>query len=223
MNPSARRALAVVAVLAFLVGASRVRSQAADAPPALTTATPFQSPAGDLPAGPRANGTGVLPDGRFVTPVGRQLKVELQPLDGVLSADGRRLYISSEGINDDPGDPGEGKRFVTVIDTKTLATTKIRDDALHYGMAESHDGGTLYVSEGQSGTVGVYTRTGLPTDPGAPGTYSKVATIALDTKTAYPWGLALSPKGDRLYVVGFESDVLYAIDTASRRVVGQAA
>jgi YVTN family beta-propeller protein len=222
-----RRGLVVVAVLACLAGVVRLQSSAASAP--LTTSTPYASPAGSLAAGSRSNGTGVLPDGRFVTPVGRQLKVELQPLDGVLSADGRRLYVSSEGIDDDAGDaalpgaPGDDKRFITVVDTKTLATTKIRDDALHYGLAETRDGHTLYVSEGQSGTVGVYTRQGPAGDPAAPGAYAKVATIALDTKAAYPWGLALSPKGDRLYVVGFESDMLYAIDTASRKVVGQTA
>ncbi len=218
----------VAAVLACLAGVVRLQSSAA-APAPPTTNTVYVSPAGNLPAGPRSNGTGVLPDGRFVTPVGRQLKVELQPLDGILSADGRRLYVSSEGIDDDatdvnvPGGPGDDKRFITVVDTKTLATTKIRDDALHYGLAESHDGSTLYVSEGQSGTVGVYARQGPASDPKAPGTYTKTATIALDSKAAYPWGLALSPKGDRLYVVGFESDELYAIDTASRKVIGQTA
>ena len=174
MHLFSRRALALVAVLACLGGAVRFQGHAATAPAPLTTQTPFASPAGNLPAGPRSNGTGVLPDGRFVTPLGRQLKVELQPLDGVLSADGRRLYVSSEGIDDDaadtrlPGAPGEDKRFITVVDTKTLATTKIRDDALHYGLAETHDGGTLYVSEGQSGTVGVYSRTGPANDPAAP-------------------------------------------------------
>jgi YVTN family beta-propeller protein len=221
-----RRALVVVAVLGCLAGAGRFQSSAA--PEALTTGTAYESPAGNLPAGPRANGTGVLPDGRFVTPVGRQLKVELQPLDGVLSADGRRLYVSSEGIDDDatdvnvPGGPGDDKRFITVVDTKTLATTKIRDDALHYGLAETSDGKTLYVSEGKSGTIGVYSRTGPADDPGAPGAYTKAATIALDSSAAYPWGLVLSPRGDRLYAVGFESDELYAIDTASKKVVGQA-
>jgi len=224
-----RRAVVVAAVLACLAGASRFQSGAADAPAPLTTATAFESPAGNLAAGPRPNGTGVLPDGRFVTPVGHQLKVELQPLDGVLSADGRRLYVSSEGIDDDatdvnvPGGPGDQKRFITVVDTKSLATTKIRDDALHYGLAESNDGSTLYVSEGKSGTVGVYSRQAPSDDPAAPGTYTKAATIALDTSAAYPWGLALSPKGDRLYVVGFESDQLYTIDTASRKMIGQAA
>jgi len=224
-----RRAIVVASVLACLAGASRFQSGAADVPAPLTTATPYESPAGNLPAGPRPNGTAVLPDGRFVTPVGHQLKVELQPLDGVLSADSRRLYVSSEGIDDDatdvnvPGGPGDDKRFITVVDTKTLATTKIRDDALHYGLAETPDGNTLYVSEGKSGTVGVYSRTGPSDDPAAPGAYTKVATIALDTPAAYPWGLTLSPKGDRLYVVGFESDELYTIDTASRKMIGQAA
>lgn len=213
--------LAGIAGSRLAAGAGR-DPEAASPPVGLSTV--FSSPAGNLPAGPRPNGTAVLPDGRLITPVGRQIKVELQPLNGVLSADGRRLYVSSEGIDDDPS-VGGNHRFITVIDTKSGAKTLVRDDALNYGMAESKDGRTLYVSEGQSGSVGVFRRTPPNKDPGAPGGYRKITSIVLNPSSPddYPWGLALSPDGTRLYVAGFESDTLSVIDTANRAVVARVA
>jgi len=162
----------------------------------------------------------VLPDGRLVTPVGTEIQVELQPLNEVLSHDGRRLYVSSEGINDDPattnyGD-GSHKRFITVIDTQAnQVIAKIRDDSLHYGMAEALDGTKLYVSEGATDSIGVIDR--IPGSGGAPDRFGLEGRhIPLDPaeqqRHVYPWGLAMSRDGSVLYVVGFSSDTLYAVD-----------
>jgi YVTN family beta-propeller protein len=196
-------------------------------PNAIDERTPMASPAGNLAAGPRPNGTGVLPDGRFVTPVGRNLRVDLQPLNSTLSRDGRRLYVTSEGYDDNPTpkvphDNAPKQRFLTVVDTLTRKTTRIEDDALHYGVAESPDGLTVYVSEGQTGSIGVFRRTPPGADRGAPGQYTKLTSVVLASgHDDYPWGLALSPNGDRLYVAGFESDMLSVVDTASRQVVAR--
>lgn len=222
-----RRAGFAAAVVGLLIVGANVSARAG-APPALGTGTPMASPAGMLAAGPRANGTGVLPDGRFVTPAGRTIRVELQPLNAVLSRDGRRLYVTSEGYDDAPSttehDNAIKRRFLTVIDTRTHKTTSIEDDNLHYGVAESPDGRTLYISEGQTGTVGVFQRTPSAGDAGAPGSYRKLTSIVLDSHHAdYPWGLALSPRGDRLYVVGFETDTLTVVDTVDRKVLSRVA
>src|SRR5439155_5217323 len=61
---------AALAALAALAVAPPPRSAAATLGPD-PGLVPLASPAGDLPTGPRANGTAVLPDGRVVTPVGR--------------------------------------------------------------------------------------------------------------------------------------------------------
>ncbi|HWW52458.1 MAG TPA: hypothetical protein VNY84_01725, partial [Acidimicrobiales bacterium] len=143
--------------------------------------------------------------------------------------DGRRFYVTSEGYDDAPStvehDNAPKRRFLTVIDTATRLATKIEDDALHYGVAESPDGLTLYVSEGQSGSVGVFRRTPPVGDRGAPGSYKKLMSIVLDPvhRGDYPWGLSLSPRGDRLYVVGFESNILSVVNTVSRQVVARVA
>ena len=214
----------LVAVAATSGALDRTTAGAASPTNTVDLSTPFASPAGTMATGPRSNGTAVLPDGRFVTPVGKQTKVELQPLNGVLSADGRRLYVSSEGIDDNPSG-GHNQRFLTVIDTSSGSKTKIEDDALNYGMAESRDGSTLYVSEGQTGSVGVFHRSPPPNDPGAPGTYTKVTSVVLNPSNPddYPWGMALSPDGGELYVAGFQSDTLSTIDTGTLAVVSRVA
>jgi YVTN family beta-propeller protein len=171
------------------------------------------SPAGVLPSGPRANGTAVLPDGRVVTPVGRTLTVDLLPLNTVLSHDGQRLFVSSEGGDDSPSTKENVyNRFLTVIDTNTFATTRVPDDALQYGVAEAPDGHELYLSEGESGSVGVFARQGS--------TYARAAKVGLDAKD-FPMGSALSPDGRYLYVVGFQGNSLSVIDTQTRQRVAR--
>jgi YVTN family beta-propeller protein len=223
-----RRHLVLVGGALGLLALTVQAAGASTGPAPMSLSTPMASPAGLTFAGPRRNGTGVLPDGRFVTPVGRSKTVELQPLNSTVSHDGRRLYVTSEGYNDAPTpavehDNAPKRRFLTVLDTRTHQATKVEDDALNYGVAESSDGRTVYVSEGQSGSVGVFGRTPPAGDPGAPGSYLKRASIVLDPAhhADYPWGLALSPRGDRLYVAGFETNTLIALDTATGRVLSR--
>jgi YVTN family beta-propeller protein len=205
-----RRVLVLVALV--LVATSQTSAQAAATGPRLDR--PYVSPAGDLAAGPRPNGTAVLPDGRLVTPVGDVRTVDLLPLNLVPSHDGGRLYVTSEGGDDQPDHDHVSNRFVTVMDAGSMATRRVQDDALQYGLAESPDGREVYVSEGESGTVGVFRTdaTGM----------AKVATVGLD-KQDFPWGLAMAPDGRHAYVVGFRGDSLSVIDTASRTRVDRVA
>ena len=211
------RALAVLAALGLSVLSAP--AQAATAP---SFDTPRQAPAGQLPTGPRANGTAVLPSGRFVTPAGRTTTVDLQPTHLVLSGDGKRLYVSDEGLDAVPSvsayDDSTFDRFVTVLDPTTPGTgplnrsAHIADDDLHYGMAETPDGAQLWVSEGKTGTVGVFSRSGAD--------YAKIATVDVGQGT-YPWGLAMAPDGRHVLVAGFQGNTLAVIDTATRAVVAK--
>jgi len=220
--------LAVCAASLVLVaqGSGRGAPVGRASEPGVNLTSVLSSPAGFLPSGPRSNGTAVLPDGRFVTPVGRSVQTTLEPQNGVLSHDGRRLYVSSEGTDDAPPagtdhDHTKHARFFSVVDTTTLAITTVEDDALHSGLAESPDGLTLYVDEGQTDALGVFRRT--PSAGGGVGSFAKVADYPLNAASPkdYPWGLALSPDGTRAYVTGFSGDTLTTVDTARGTVVSR--
>ena len=195
------------------------------AAPDVSISSVLDSPAGNLTAGPRSNGTGVLPDGRYVTPVGRSIQVQLEPQNGVLSADGKRLYVSSEGVDDNPPtdsndhDNTAHARFISVVNTGTLAVTKIEDDALHSGLAEAADGLTLYVAEGATDSLGVFHR--VPAADGGVGSFTKIGDYPLKAPTSgtaaatypndYPDQLALSPDGSKVYLTGFSENTLMTV------------
>jgi YVTN family beta-propeller protein len=202
-------------VVALVLVAAGANDRAANATATLGLGTPMSSPAGSLVSGPRANGTGVLPDGRVVTPVGDVAGVGLLPLNAVLSHDGSRLYVSSEGGDNEPtADEDDYDRAITVVDTATMETTTIDDDALQYGLAESPDGSRLYVSEGETGTVGVFDVSAQPA--------RRVREIALDPAD-FPWGLTLGPEGRYAYVAGFRGNSLSVLDTTTGARVGRVA
>src|SRR5438132_6549119 len=148
----------LLAVALTLVAAPGLaRGADAPAPAPLSLSKPMASPAGSMPVGPRDNGTAVLPDGRFVTPVGKTTPVGLLPLNLVVSHDGKRVYVSSEGGDDQPtAKEHVYNRFITVLDSTTLHGDKVADDALQYGLAESPDGRNLYVSEGEKSSMGIF-------------------------------------------------------------------
>ena len=225
--PSVRRllpgALAGAAMLVALASPTTAdaSSHAGGAEPRISLASVLGSPAGNLPSGPRKNGTAILPDGRFVTPVGRSVKVSLEPMNSFLSRDGRRLYVSSEGQDDKPL-TSEHERYFSIIDTKTMQVVKrVRDDGLQSGIVESKDGRRIYVAQGQWDSVGVFRRT--PSKHGGIGTIKKVANWRLHPKkpTDFPWGMALSPNGKRLYTTGFSGDSLFTVDTLTGKVLSR--
>ncbi len=187
------------------------------AQPGVSLSTILTSPAGSLPSGPRSNGTAVLPDGRYVTPVGRSVAVDLEPQNATLSHDGTHLYVSSEGVDDSPPggtnhDATAHARFISVIDTKTMTVTaRVPDNALHAGIAESADGRTVYVSEGQTDSLGVFAY--VPAAGGGVGTLDPITHYALSaaSPTDYPTSVALSPDGSRAYLSGFSGDTLITV------------
>ena len=209
-NPGMRWVLGLVGAV-LLAGATVAPSSAA---PALDIGREMHSPAGALTTGPRDNGTAVLPDGRVVRPVGKTVDVDLLPLNAVLSHDGRRLYVTSEGGDDEPTHDDVYNRFISVVDTATMKATRVKDDALQYGLAESPDGKQVYVSEGEAGKVGVFDVAG--------GGLNKVGSVGLDPQD-FPWGMAMAPDGKHAFVVGFRGNSLSTIDTTTRTRVGRVA
>jgi YVTN family beta-propeller protein len=189
--------------------------QSARAAGGMSITMAMDSPAGNLASGPRANGTAVLPDGRVVTPAGRTIPIELLPLNTVLSHDGKRLYVSSEGGDADPkADEDVYNRFISVVDTATMKVTRVQDDALQFGLGETPDGRKLYVSEGETGKVGVFAVQGAA--------LSRSGEVALDPED-FPHGLTITPDGRHALVVGFRGNSLSVIDTAGDTRVARVA
>ena len=194
--------LALVVAPVQAAPGARARLAVTLAPPIGAVMT---SPAGNLPAHIGSEGTAVLPDGRFVTPAGHTVRTDLMPLNLAWSHDHRHLFLSSEGVNDNLADNKARERYLSIVDPTTLALRRVRDDALNYGLVDSLDGRSLYVSEGGTGSIGIFDT----------GSLARTGKISLGAKD-YPWGLALHPAGRYLYAAGLRSDTLDVVDTSTK-------
>jgi DNA-binding beta-propeller fold protein YncE len=163
--------------------------------------TLYRSPELTAPAGPTGNGNGVLPNGRRVAPAGEQVGLETFPLNEALTPDGRSLLVTNDGWGDDDGDRG-----LQIVDLATRQSTRVPVPHF-FGLAVAPTGDRAFVSDGDSGTVSALAlQNGTLTLEQKP-----VATI----KQGYPTGLAISPDGSHLYVVGLTDNQLHSIDLAT--------
>jgi YVTN family beta-propeller protein len=123
-----------------------------------------------------------------------------KPYSVALSRDGRYLYAA---------DNFAARLFViNTTARQVVGTVPIGLRAAL--MARSPDGGTLYVTNGASGTVSVLD---IATDPAHP---SVRTTVRVGT---YPHGLALTPDGRYLVVANTLGDTLSVINTDSDTVI----
>jgi YVTN family beta-propeller protein len=202
------------------VAARAVGAQAVTLAPSLST--PMSAPSGSLAPIMGPQNTAILPDGRLVTPAGRSIVTDAFGNNVVVSNDGRRIYVSSEAVNDDPALNGPKSRQISVIDPISLSRRRVRDDDLQYGLAETPDGKQLYVSEAGKNRLGVYdtatmTRTATVPLGSAPGP------VGGHSITDFPWGLAVHPNGRYAYAVGYRSSTLDVIDTQSHAMIARPA
>jgi len=175
----------------------------------------YASPAGQLATGPRSNGTAVLPSGRFVTPAGKTAVVDLQPTHIVLTRDATRLLVTSQGLDDNPSaDAHTDSSFdrhvdVLTADGQLTSIDRVADADLQYGLVEQPNG-TLWVSEGRTGSLGVFAPQG--------NSYVKTGDVSLGSGT-FPWGLAESPDGRYIYAADFQSNQISVVDATSKTLL----
>ncbi len=128
------------------------------------------------------------------------LPAAARPYGVALSRDGRYLYA-----------PDSFAAHLFVVDTATRQVIDEVPIGLRAALAtRSADGATLYVTNGESGTVSVL-------DLSANSAHPRVrATVRVGT---FPHGLALTPDGRYLVVANNLSDDVSVIDTATDQVV----
>ena len=69
-------------------------------------------PAGNMPAVIRADGSAVLPSGRFLTPAGELIRITHDPFGMAVSPDGKKTVTLHDGV-------------FTIIDLKSLNTIRV--------------------------------------------------------------------------------------------------
>ncbi|HEY8022643.1 MAG TPA: beta-propeller fold lactonase family protein, partial [Thermoanaerobaculia bacterium] len=198
-RPAPVAALVILAIVAAggcgRQGPSASRRSNATAPPTRSAETP-------LP----------LPTGMRLDPAGRSAAVGNMPLAMVASPEGDRLVLLLCGWRE------EGVQVVERATGRVLQT--LPQKAAFLGLAFGRDGRTLYASGGNEDTVVRYAwRQGRAVPDGA--IDLRDPRDKKDFKH-YPAGIALSPRGDRLYVAEDLANDLAVVDLASGRVVQRA-
>src|SRR2546427_763832 len=117
------------------------------------------APAGDRPVKIDPAGGTVLPNGRLITPFGKQVTVAPHPYGLALSPDGKTLVTANSGtapfsfsiITD------LGSRDPKVVQVPPGYKSPGADpDSVYMGVAIAPDNRTLYVAEGNNGRVGIF-------------------------------------------------------------------
>jgi len=150
-----------------------------------------------------------LATGVALDPVGDFIDLGSMPMGMVLSPEGDKLAVVLSGWRE---------QGIQVIDLKTNKVTQtLQQEAAFYGLAFSASGRELYVSGGNEDAIFCYAwQNGVAT------LQRKIILGAKkpdETGSRYPAGLAVSRKGNLLYVVENVADMLAVVDPAKGEVV----
>ncbi len=176
----------------------------------------LSAPAGDRPTIRHIGGLSVIPNGRLLTPVGRQIVVPPHPFGLALSRDGSLLAAVSCGrepvavtlFSEVDSEAPYGRQFPAGAETDEA---ELR--AAFMGVAFAPDRRTLYVSGGDDGTIVVFDlvtgeRAGeiaCDDPPGADGAHRRFT-------DSYIGQIVLARDGRRLYAVDQANFRLVVID-----------
>ena len=175
----------------------------------------WQVPAGDLFCMIDTTGRSVLPSGRFVTPVGKVVRITRSPFGLAVSPDGSKgLVLHQTGVVTvvDLNKPSEAVR-VPSYDKKIAG---LGNDAF-LGVVFSKDNRTVYLSGGDKGTVLVFDAVN----------YQKLGEIPLDTifggvkfSDSFTSDLTIDQEKDELLVLDRGNNRLVRVDLKTRGIVG---
>ena len=209
-----------VAVVSVLLGASILLSAARRMEVRLAG---MSAPAGALKATNDPGGP-VLPNGRVLTPRGRQVRVAAHPYGLTLSPNGRTLVASCNGTEP------FAISVINGVESSQPTLTQIKAERERYrgkqipdddddefrsvfmGVAIAPDNRTLYASSGNQGVVFVFDLI----------EGRRVATIELNTagfSDSFTGELALTPDGRRLYVLDQANYRVVVVDPVKQSVI----
>jgi DNA-binding beta-propeller fold protein YncE len=179
----------------------------------------LRAPAGDRAVKIDLSGKTVLPNGRLITPLGKQVKVAPHPYGLALSPDGKTLVTANSGTH-----PFSAS-IITKLDSPEPKVAQIPPgfkpadadpDSVFLGVAVGPDNRTLCLSEGNNGRVGIFDLV----------THQRLYSLSLDGafqgKTyahSLTSTLQLSPDGRRLFVLDLAHFRLVILDTGSKQIV----
>jgi len=179
----------------------------------------LQAPAGNSAVEIRPEGETILPNGRLITPLGRQVKVAPHPYGLTLSPDGKTLVTVNSGT----------KPFSVSILTGLASpepqvaqippgfdSADADPQSVFVGAAIAPDNRTLYVSEGNNGKIGIFDLV----------THQRLLSLSLDGtyggatyKNSLTSTLMLTPDGRRLLALDLAHFRLVVMDTQSKQIL----
>ncbi|MGA3202859.1 MAG: YncE family protein, partial [Bryobacteraceae bacterium] len=198
-------------VITLLAGAGQMMAQQG-----ANVAPYLHAPAGDSYAEHNPAGVTILPNGRRLQPAGMHLPLASYPHGMVMSRDGSRLFVASDGMGQIVSGWQTGSPKISELQPpRPEGKRKIH---LNAGGADfSPDGAALYWSSGERGTVFVFDT----------GSGAMVAEIPLNVETggtkfndSYAVDVKLSVDGRYLYCADVTNFRLAVVDTEQRRAVG---
>jgi YVTN family beta-propeller protein len=158
--------------------------------------------------GPQANGTGVTPNGWFLSPAGKQLTLGDFPLGGAVSPDQKYLVVSNDG---------QGTQSLQVVDIalqKVVQTIPYKSpETLFLGVVFSPDGKKLYASASGNDKIRVFNF-----DNGTLTEQAPINMKAQNNTMFYPQGISISSDGKYLYTANNLNNSVSCIDLATGQI-----
>jgi YVTN family beta-propeller protein len=180
------------------------------------------APAGSLYTQINKEGTTVLPNGRLITPEGKQVMVAPHPFGMILSPDGKTIITSNSGT---------GPFSISIINNFDQSTPTVRQipegvkadegllAAVFMGLAVSPDNKIVYVSGGQQNKIYIFD---LSTGKKMGEINCNTSFDDSDYSDGYIGDMVMTRDGSKLFVVDQIGFRISVIDTKKRAVIANA-